>query len=73
MGTVSVGITCSCKLITVFAQLGDECVPVPKRFEAFLIFSLDFVGREAVSFEAQVDIVWYRGVLPVLDSCKDPS
>ena len=32
-----------------FAQLGDERVPVPRRFEAFPIFSLDFVGCEAVS------------------------
>ena len=32
-----------------FAQLGDERVPVPRRFEGFPIFSLDFVGCEAVS------------------------
>ena len=32
-----------------FAQLGDERVPVPKRFEPFPIFSLDFVGCEVVS------------------------
>ena len=32
-----------------FAQLGDERVPVPRRFEAFPIFSMDFVGCEAVS------------------------
>ena len=32
-----------------FAQLGDERVPVPRRFEAFPIFSLDFIGCEAVS------------------------
>lgn len=32
-----------------FAQLGDERVPVPRRFEGFPIFSMDFVGAEAVS------------------------
>ena len=32
-----------------FAQLGDERVPVPRRFEPFPIFSLDFVGCESVS------------------------
>ena len=32
-----------------FAQLGDEHVPVPRRFETFPIFSMDFVGCEAVS------------------------
>lgn len=32
-----------------FAQLGDEHVPVPRRFVAFPIFSLDFIGSEAVS------------------------
>ena len=32
-----------------FAQLSDERVPVPRRFEGFPIFSLDFVGCEAVS------------------------
>jgi hypothetical protein len=32
-----------------FAQLGNEHVPVPKKFEAFPIFSLDFVGAEMVS------------------------
>ena len=32
-----------------FAQLGDERVPVPRRFEAFPIFSLDFIECEAVS------------------------
>lgn len=32
-----------------FAQLGDERVPVPRRFEGFPIFSMDFVGAEVVS------------------------
>lgn len=32
-----------------FAQLGDERVPVPRRFEGFPIFSMDFVGAKAVS------------------------
>ncbi len=32
-----------------FAQLGNEHVPVPRRFEKFPIFSMDFVGCEAVS------------------------
>ena len=32
-----------------FAQLGNEHSPTPRRFEAFPIFSLDFVGAEMVS------------------------
>lgn len=32
-----------------FAQLGNEHVPVPRRFEPFPIFSLDFVGCSMVS------------------------
>ena len=32
-----------------FAQLGNEHIPVPKRFEPFPIFSLDFVGCSMTS------------------------
>lgn len=32
-----------------FAQLGNEHSPTPRRFEAYPIFSLDFVGAEMVS------------------------
>ena len=32
-----------------FAQLGNEHSPTPRRFEAYPIFSLDFVGAEIVS------------------------
>ena len=32
-----------------FAQLGNEHSPTPRRFEAFPIFSMDFVGAEMMS------------------------
>lgn len=38
-----------------FAQLGNEHVPVPKKFESFPIFSLDFISAEKVSlFDVQL-------------------